>query len=98
MKSATNATKSAPRETLNIRIPAAERSLIDRAARSSGKTRTDFILGAARKAAEEALLDRVLLLTSPASFEKFLALLEAPAKPNARLSRTMKMPPAWREA
>jgi uncharacterized protein (DUF1778 family) len=69
MKSATTAAKSATRETLNIRIPAAERNLIDRAARSSGKTRTDFILGAARRAAEEALLDRVLLLTSPARFE-----------------------------
>jgi uncharacterized protein (DUF1778 family) len=98
MKSATTATKPAARETLNIRIPAAERNLIDRAARSSGKTRTDFILGAARKAAEEALLDRVLLLTSPASFERFLSLLDAPAKPNARLRRTMKTPPAWRDA
>ncbi|HRD97670.1 MAG TPA: DUF1778 domain-containing protein [Rubrivivax sp.] len=98
MKSAATATKPPTRETLNIRIPAAERNLIDRAARSSGKTRTDFILGAARKAAEEALLDRVLLLTSPANFEKFLALLDAPAKPNARLRRTMKAPPAWRES
>jgi uncharacterized protein (DUF1778 family) len=98
MKSASAATaKSAPRETLNIRIPAAERNLIDRAARSSGKTRTDFILGAARRAAEEALLDRALLLTSPASFEKFLAMLDAPAKPNARLRRTMKTAPPWRE-
>jgi uncharacterized protein (DUF1778 family) len=97
MKSATTAAKSAARETLNIRIPAAERNLIDRAARSSGKTRTDFILGAARRAAEEALLDRVLLLTSPARFEKFLALLDQPAKSNARLRRSMKTPPAWRE-
>ena len=85
------------RETLNIRIPAAERNLIDRAALSSGKTRTDFILSAARRAAEEALLDRALVLVSPAKFEKFLALLEAPAKPNARLRRTMKTAPPWRE-
>ena len=98
MKSATIAsTKAAPRETLNIRIPAAERNLIDRAALSSGKTRTDFILSAARRAAEEALLDRALVLVGPAKFEKFLALLEAPAKPNARLRRTMKTAPPWRE-
>jgi uncharacterized protein (DUF1778 family) len=95
--SAAAASKSAPRETLNIRIPAAERHLIDRAAKSSGKTRTDFILGAARRAAEEALLDRSLLLVSPARFEKFLALLDAPAKPNARLRRTMKAAPPWGE-
>lgn len=98
MKAATPAsTKPAPRETLNIRIPAAERSLIDRAASSSGKTRTDFILGAARRAAEEALLDRALYLVSPAKFQKFLALLDAPPKPNARLRRTMKTAPPWPE-
>lgn len=98
MKSATAArSKPAPRETLNIRVPAAERHLIDRAAQSSGKTRTDFILGAARRAAEEALLDRALVLVSPAKFEKFLSLLDAPANPNARLRRTMKTAPPWTE-
>ncbi len=91
------APKPLPRETLNMRIPAADRSLIDRAALSSGKTRTDFILSAARRAAEEALLDRSLLLVSPAKFRAFLALLDAPPKPNARLRRTMTRPPPWRE-
>src|SRR5659263_405323 len=42
------------RETLNIRIRAEERGLIDRAAAIRGKNRTDFILDAARLAAEEA--------------------------------------------
>ena len=98
MKSATAPPpKTAPRETLNIRIPATERQLIDRAALSSGKTRTDFILSAARRAAEEALLDRALLLVSPAAFGKFLALLEQPAKANARLRRTMQSAPPWPE-
>lgn len=92
------AAKPVRRETLNIRIPAAERSLIDRAALSSGKTRTDFILSAARRAAEEAILDRALVLVSPAKYKKFLALLEAPAEPNPRLRRTMKSAPPWREA
>jgi uncharacterized protein (DUF1778 family) len=98
MKTATPAaTKPAPRETLNIRIPAAERSLIDRAASSSGKTRTAFVLSATHHAAEEALLDRALHLVSPARFQKFLALLDAPPKPNARLRRTMKTAPPWPE-
>ncbi len=100
MKTATapkTAPKPLPRETLNMRIPAADRSLIDRAALSSGKTRTDFILSAARRAAEEALLDRSLLLVSPAKFRAFLALLDAPPKPNIRLRRTMTTPPPWRE-
>ncbi len=44
-----------------------------------------------------ALLDRTLLLVSPAKFEKFLALLDAPVKPNERLRRTMKTVPPWDE-
>jgi uncharacterized protein (DUF1778 family) len=99
MKSAAApATKTARQETLNLRVPSAERSLIDRAAQSSGKTRTDFILSAARRAAEEALLDRSLLLVSPAAYAKFLALLDAPPWPNDRLRCTMKTPPPWNKA
>jgi uncharacterized protein (DUF1778 family) len=93
-----SATKRTPRETLNLRIPAAERGLIDRAARSSGKTRTDFILNAARRAAEEELLDRTVFVVSPAAYAKFLALLDAPPQPNERLGRTMKATLPWAKA
>ena len=87
--------KRAPRETLNLRIPAVERCLIDRAAKSSGKTRTDFILSAARRAAEEELLDRTLFVVSPESYSKFLAMLDAPPRPNEALRRTMQATPPW---
>ena len=90
--------KPAPRETLNLRIPAAERGLIDRAAKSSGKTRTDFILSAARRAAEEELLDRMIFVVSPATYSKFLAMLVAPPQPNERLRRTMRATPPWSKA
>jgi len=63
------------RETLNIRIRAEERGLIDRAAVIRGKNRTDFILDAARLAAEEALLDQVLITASPQAYEEFLTRL-----------------------
>ena len=96
MKSAAAApAKRAPRETLNLRIAAAERGLIDRAAKSSGKTRTDFILSAARRAAEEELLDRSLFVVSPETYTKFLAMLDAPPRPNEALRRTMRATPPW---
>jgi len=88
-------TKRTPRETLNLRIAASERGLIDRAAKSSGKTRTDFILGAARRAAEEELLDRSIFVVSPAIYSKFLAMLDAPPQPNDRLRHTMQATPPW---
>ena len=90
--------RSAPRGTLNLRIPAEERSLIDRAARSSGKTRTDFILGAARRAAEEELLDRAVFVVSPEAYAKFVALLDAPPRANKRLRRTLQTPLPWAKA
>jgi uncharacterized protein (DUF1778 family) len=89
-------TSSARRETLNIRIKASERGLIDRAAELTGKTRTDFILEASRRAAEEAVLDRTLFIVSPEAHAEFLARLDAPPKPNARLRRTLKTPLPWK--
>lgn len=99
MKSAvTEPTKPTPRETLNLRIPADQRGLIDRAAKSSGKTRTDFILSAARRAAEEELLARTVFVVSPEAYAKFLAMLDAPPDPTAALRRTMNTTPPWFKA
>ena len=53
-----SATPEVKRETLKIRIKPEERKLIDRAAKTRGKNRTDFILEAARRAAEDAFLDQ----------------------------------------
>ena len=86
------------RDSLNLRILPAERQLIDRAAESAGKTRTDFILDAARRAAEEALLDRALMVVSPKAYAEFLKRLDQPAQPNERLRRTMRSKPSWQKA
>ena len=83
------------RDTLNLRIKAEERGLIDRAAAITGKTRTDFVLEAACHAAEEALLDRTVLAVSQEAHAAFLARLDEPPKPNARLRRTMRTVPPW---
>jgi uncharacterized protein (DUF1778 family) len=91
----TMSTSRAKRDTLNIRIKPEERSLIDRAAQSLGKNRTDFILEAARRAAEEALLDRTVLTISPEAYAEFVARLDAPAQPNERLRRAIQTPAPW---
>ncbi|MEO8903126.1 MAG: DUF1778 domain-containing protein [Polyangiaceae bacterium] len=85
-----------PRETLNIRIHAEERGLIDRAAAALGTNRTDFILNAARRAAQDALLDQSLISVGPKAYAEFLARLDAPAKPNERLRRTMRKALPWK--
>jgi uncharacterized protein (DUF1778 family) len=87
--------RSSRRETLNIRIRPEERGLIDRAAQAQGKNRTDFILDAACRAAETALLDRALISVGSEAYADFLARLDAPPRPNERLQRTMQTPPPW---
>lgn len=83
------------RETLNIRIQPEERGLIDRAAKLRGKNRTDFILDAARLAAEETLLEQVLIIANPAAYAEFLVRLESPPDSNERLRKTMQTPAPW---
>ncbi len=86
------------RQTLNIRIRPEDRDLIDRAARARGKNRTDFILDAARRAAEDAVLDQAVLGVTPEAFDAFLARLDAPPRPNDRLRETMRTPAPWETA
>lgn len=85
------------RETLNIRIKPEERSLIDRAAKVRGKNRTDFVLEAARAAAEEALQDQLVIAAGPQAYAAFLARLDMPPQPNERLRKTMRTPPPWEQ-
>lgn len=85
----------AKRQTLNLRIKTEERDLIDRAARASGKNRTEFILDATRRAAEETLLDQALLRVGSEAFAAFQARLDAAPAPNERLRKTMQTPPPW---
>jgi len=95
---ATLSTIPSKRETLNIRIKPEERSLIDRAAKVRGKNRTDFVLDAARMAAEEALLDQAIIAASPKAYAAFITRLDMPPEPNKRLRKTMRTPGPWEKA
>jgi uncharacterized protein (DUF1778 family) len=86
---------SAKRETLNIRVKPEDRGLIDRAAQLLGKSRTDFLLEAARRAAQDALLDQTRFDVSPKAHAEFVARLDAPPAPNDKLRRTMTAPAPW---
>lgn len=88
-------TSASRREPLNLRIKPEDRGLIDRAATLMGKTRTDFVLEAARRAAEEALFDRTVFTVSPDAYAAFIARLDEPPRPNERLRRTMQTTPSW---
>lgn len=94
----TNQETPSKRESLNIRIKSEERGLIDRAAKARGKTRTGFILEAARLAAEETLLDQRLIVANPEAYAAFLARLDQVPGANERLRKTLRTPAPWDEA
>jgi uncharacterized protein (DUF1778 family) len=83
------------RATLNLRIKPELRGLIDLAAELSGKNRTDFILDAAREAAQDALLERTVLTVNPEAYAEFVTRLDAPPHPNARLRRSLRTTAPW---
>jgi uncharacterized protein (DUF1778 family) len=95
---ATTSNRPTTRDSLNLRIKPELRGLIDRAAQLAGKNRTDFVLEAARRAAEDALLDRTMFSVSPAAYAEFLARLDAPPQPSERLRRTMRTQAPWDKA
>ena len=80
---------------LNFRVKPSVRSLIDRAAELTGKNRTDFVIEAAERRAEEVLLDRTLFTLDPDAYDRFLEMLDAPPRPNDRLMRTMATRAPW---
>jgi uncharacterized protein (DUF1778 family) len=86
---------SGARETLNLRIKPELRGLIDRAAELTGKNRTDFVLSAARRAAEDALMDCTVFAVSSKVYAEFLARLDAPPKLNVRLRRSLGTFAPW---
>jgi uncharacterized protein (DUF1778 family) len=83
---------------LNFRIKPSVRNLIDRAAEVIGKNRTDFMIEASERRAEEVLLDRNVFTVSPDTYAEFLARLDEPTQPNARLKRTMTSKAPWDKA
>ena len=80
---------------INIRVAPAQRDLIDRAAQSEGKSRTEFILDVATREVENTLLDQRLFLLNDAQWEAFTAALDAPVKANAKLRKLMSTPAPW---
>jgi uncharacterized protein (DUF1778 family) len=86
-----------PRLSWNLRVTPEDQALIDRAVSASGLTRTDFVLQAARAAAQEILVEQTWSSLSPEQFEAFSRALEAAPRPSDRLRRTMTAARPWQD-
>jgi uncharacterized protein (DUF1778 family) len=80
---------------LNIRIKAAQRALIERAARQANKSISDFVRDAAVQEAESTLLDTTRIELDPAAWDRFTTALDAPPADNPRLRDLMTRKAPW---
>ena len=81
-------TRSASRGvTINLRADQRKRSLIDRAAETVGKNRSEFMLDAACREATSVLLDQRLFLLDEKAFRRFNEALDKAPADNPRLRR-----------
>ena len=92
MRSTTNDTHT---RAVNLRVREDVRNLIDRAAQSLGKSRSEFMIDAARRAAEESLLDQVLVRVDSQTYEYFLGVLDHPPGGEG-YERLMKAEKPWK--
>src|SRR3546814_12540070 len=88
----TTASSETPLQAVNLRVRIDTQSLIDRAANMLGRSRSDFMIDASKKAAENAILDQRVISVSPAIYSEFLAMLDRPAEANEQLRRNMQTP------
>src|SRR5258707_571540 len=68
-------------EVIQIRASAHTKAVLNRAASMRGQKLSEFMLEAARRQAEEAILDQRVFFLHPQAHDRFLALLDAPRRP-----------------
>src|ERR1700676_839535 len=83
------------RGLINLRVSAEDRNVIDRAAKAAGKTRSEFMVEASRRAAHDTLLDTNLIVVDGRTFEHFKKLFDAPPQRNEQLRSLMRLKAPW---
>jgi uncharacterized protein (DUF1778 family) len=95
MSSAVTESNRLREENINLRVSRSQKALIDHAAEALGRSRSDFMLDAACRAAESALLDRCYFELEGSEFRKFTAMLDRAPGSNPRLARLLKTKAPW---
>ena len=82
-------------ETINLRATRRQKTLIDRAAETLGRSRSDFMLEISCREAETVLLDRRYFALSAEAFRRFKAMLDKPPASNPKLRRLLETKAPW---
>ena len=76
--------------SINLRIEANTRQLIDDAAAILGKTRTEFMIDSARRQAIDVLLDQRLFVLASERYDAFMHALDNPPAPGPKLKALLR--------
>jgi uncharacterized protein (DUF1778 family) len=82
-------------QAINIRASRQQRDLIDQAAQSLGKSRSEFMLETACREAEEILLGKVFFQLDQEAFDRFTAILDNPPVPSDELRALLQSKAPW---
>ncbi|MBA2400919.1 MAG: DUF1778 domain-containing protein [Bradyrhizobium sp.] len=83
--------------SINLRIEAGTRQLIDDAAAVLGKTRTEFMIETARRQAIDVLLEQRLFVVDSKRYDAFVHALDNPPAPGPKLRSLLRRVPVWRK-
>jgi uncharacterized protein (DUF1778 family) len=86
---------SETKDSINLRIDARTRQLVDDAAAILGKTRTEFMVESARRQAIDVLLDQRLFMLDAERYDAFMHTLDNPPAPGPKLRSLLRRTPAW---
>ncbi len=82
-------------DVIQIRASAEAKALLNRAAALRGQKLSEFMLESARRQAEEAILDQRAFFLDDKAHERFVALLDSPPKPSAKLRELLSRKAPW---
>ena len=82
-------------DVINVRIPAAQKVLIDSAAQLLGKSRTAFILDLAVRHAEDVLSEKTHFQLSSEQWDAFTQALDTPVRPDPALAQLLNTSAPW---
>jgi uncharacterized protein (DUF1778 family) len=82
-------------DVIQIRTSAEAKALLNRAATLRGQKLSEFMLESARRQAEETILDQRTFFLDEAAHARFLALLDSPPRPSAKVRARFKRKAPW---
>src|SRR6266436_6055813 len=84
-------------DVIQIRTSAETKAILNRAAALRGQKLSEFMLESARRQAEETILDQRTFFLDDKAHARFVALLDSPPKPSAKVRARLSRTPPWEE-